>query len=201
MTIGNRDRPLTAMRRTMEVAGLTIDAVNNAPIVILREREGERILPIWIGVVEASAIAFELEAVKLTRPMTHDLLRATIEALGGAVAGVAITGLRENTYFATITITHRNERVELDARPSDAIALALRTKTPIDCEEEVLAAAHERQQQADRTAPAGPSGEGGEGGEVDRGEGGPRPIVEPQGGSLAELLESLPPEDFGKYKM
>jgi hypothetical protein len=191
------------MRLPMDVTGLTIDPVNNAPIVVLREKDGDRILPIWIGVIEASAIAFELEQVRLNRPMTHDLLRAVIEALGARVERVAIVDLREGTYYATITLTRGEEAIEVDARPSDGIALALRAKCPILCEETVLATAHlkqgeweARRAQAAQAPAEAPATE-----EEDRGEGGPKPIVEPTKDSLAELLENLSPEDFGKYKM
>jgi uncharacterized protein len=195
----------------MQVTGLTIDPANNAPIVILREKEGARVLPIWIGVIEASAIAFELEQVKLTRPMTHDLLRAAIEALGGRVERVAILDLKENTYFAVIVVNRGDQTVELDARPSDAIALGLRAKAPILCESRVLEEAHVRQAKA-AAEPVAASAAGadgaaaapaeGEEAEDERGDDGPKPIVvtnDPK--SWLEVLENLDPKDFGKYKM
>ncbi len=183
------------MQIEMQVSGLTIDPVNNAPIVVLREKEGERILPIWIGVIEASSIAFELEQVKLARPMTHDLLRGTIESLGGRVERVSVVDLRENTYYALISITREGHTIEIDARPSDAIALALRAKAPILCAAKVLEEAHVRQAATERA--------GAEAGDKDpeRGEGGPKPIIEQGQRSWKEILESLSPEDFGKYKM
>ena len=187
----------------MQVTGLTIDPANNAPIVILREKEGTRILPIWVGVIEASAIAFELEQVKLTRPMTHDLLKTTIESLGGRVERVAIVDLKESTYFASVILSREGQTIELDARPSDAIALGLRTKATIFCESRVLEEAHLRQA---TPAPAGepvaatPAAR--EESEEERGDGGPRPIVLANDSkSWLEVLESLDPKDFGKYKM
>lgn len=201
----------------MQVTGLTVDPVNNAPIVILREKDGGRILPIWIGVIEASAIAFELEQVKLSRPMTHDLLRTAIESLGGAVDRVVVVDLRENTYFATVKVSRDGETIEIDARPSDAIALALRTEAPVLCDSKVLEQAHLRQEKAAAEAEANEDvAEEAEEAEVEAiVEGqpnesasvvveddqlGPSPIVE-DGRSPLEILEDLDPKAFGKYKM
>ncbi len=180
----------------MVVAGLTIDPANNAPIVLLREKQSERVLPIWIGVVEASAIAFELESIKLTRPLTHDLLRDLIGHLGGKVDRVVIADLRDNTYFAVIVVTQGERTIDVDARPSDAIALALRAHAPILCEDAVIAQAQVRRDAQPPTKAAGANGE-----EDDRGEGGPRPIIDSGDKSWQDLLESLDPDAFGKYKM
>ncbi|MBI5509244.1 MAG: bifunctional nuclease family protein [Deltaproteobacteria bacterium] len=180
----------------MQVTGLTIDPANNAPIVILREKAGVRVLPIWIGVIEASAIAFELEQVKLNRPMTHDLLKTCIELLGGRVDRIAIVDLKENTYFATVYLECQGRQVELDARPSDAIALGMRARAPILCAERVLAAAQARQVSAAGAAPPET------GVEDDRGDAGPRPLVlDPDQKFGLDLLERLEPNAFGKYKM
>ena len=122
----------------MTVAGLTIDSFSNAPIVILRETTGDRLLPIRIGVIEASAIAFKLEKVTLSRPMAHDLLRDAVMQLGAVVARVLISDLRENTYIATVELSQAGRIISLDARPSDAIALALLAQAPIVCEEKVI---------------------------------------------------------------
>lgn len=195
------------MHVEMVVTGLAIDPVNNAPIVILREKDGERIVPIWIGVVEASAIAFELEEVKLARPMTHDLLRGTIEALGGKVERVVVVDLRDNTYFAVVVIAKDGHTIEIDSRPSDAIALALRAGAPVLCDGEVVDRAQARQVKKAASSPAvSKSAQAGEKSaeedeEVDRGENGPRPIVCTDDVSAEDLLERLRPEDFGKYKM
>ncbi len=195
------------MQLEMVVAGLTIDPVNNAPIVILREKDSDRVLPIWIGVIEASAIAFELEKVKLTRPMAHDLLKASIETLGGAVDRVVVVDLRENTYYAMVILSQQGKVMELDARPSDAIALALRTGAPILCESKVIEQAHAKKEAPEPQAaaaaaaaaekpPPRPDEE-----EVDSGDGGPRPIVDDGTAPLSDVLERLGPEAFGKYKM
>jgi bifunctional DNase/RNase len=186
------------MQVEMVVAGLTIDPVNNTPIVILREKDGERVVPIWIGVVEASAIAFELESVKLTRPMTHDLLRTAVEQLGGHVERVVVSELRDNTYFALVAIRQGERTVEIDARPSDAIALALRARAPILCDEQVIKMARGLRQ-PDAVPGGEPGGELDE--DVDRGEDGPRPLVTEGEQPLNDLLEGLDPAAFGKYKM
>jgi len=189
----------------MQVTGLTIDPVNNTPIVILREREGSRVLPIWVGAIEASAIAFELEQVKLTRPMTHDLLRAAVEALGGQVERVAIVNLTESTFFATVYVVRDGATIELDARPSDAVALALRAKAPIFCAAKILEEAHLRQGQAASPPPAEAAANPVKEPEVDvdRGQDGPRPLLVDGDAarSWRDLLESLDAKDFGKYKM
>lgn len=183
------------MQIEMVVAGLTIDPVSNAPIVILREKDSDRVLPIWIGVVEASAIAFELESIKLTRPMTHDLMRDTIQLLGGKVERIVIADLRDNTYFATVVLTQGRHTIDVDARPSDAIALALRTQAPILCEGAVITQAQAKHEAAESQAPAASEED------VDRGENGPRPIIDTGDEPGRDLLESLDPEAFGKYKM
>ncbi|MEM6533882.1 MAG: bifunctional nuclease family protein [Myxococcota bacterium] len=178
----------------MEVSGLTVDSGSNTPIVILKEKDGERLLPIWIGVVEASAIAFELEKMKLNRPMTHDLLKNAVESLGGQVEKVSVVALRENTYYALISIAQGGKTIEIDSRPSDAIALALRTQAPILCDQTVIERAHikesDESQPLDETAAAERLSEDG-----------PRPIFGTEHEDLNALLEGLKPEDFGKYKM
>lgn len=184
----------------MEVTGLTIDPANNAPIVVLRECGGERLLPIWIGVVEASSIAFELEGVKLTRPVTHDLLRDVIGHLGGRVTGCAITALRDNTFYAELELETPKGRVAIDARPSDAIAMALRTQVPLTCVEAVLHAVADRPagERPTASAPA-PDAAPPQDERVDAR--GPKPIVDLGTKSLTEVLEELSPDDFGKYEM
>jgi bifunctional DNase/RNase len=185
----------------MVVTGLTIDPANNAPIVILRDDKSGRVLPIWIGVIEASAIAFELEKVQLSRPMTHDLLRTAIEALGGAVQRVLIVDLRDNTYYAQVVLTQAERVIEIDARPSDAIALALRVGAPIFCDSVVIERALARKDDLETA----PSTQGKPPVKVEHAEAdspvGPRPLMNVREGSMKELLEKLSPEDFGKYKM
>lgn len=120
------------------VTGLSLDPRNQTPIVMLRDRRGARELHIHIGVIEASSIAFELEQVRLARPLSHDLLRNTVEALGGAVARVHIVSLREHRFAALLVLHQAGREIELDARPSDGVALALRARAPIFCDTDVL---------------------------------------------------------------
>jgi uncharacterized protein len=122
----------------MTVRGLTLDPVTNTPIVILKAEGGTRLLPIWIGLFEANAIALEMEKIATPRPMTHDLLKNLIELVGARVERTVVDKLRENTFFASIYLRSGGEERRLDARPSDAIALALRTGAPIFVTDEVL---------------------------------------------------------------
>jgi bifunctional DNase/RNase len=115
----------------VEIKGLMLDPSSNVPIVILRDIGSQMFLPIWIGVFEANAIAIRLEGVEPPRPMTHDLLRSLVEQLGGSVEKIVISDLRESTFFALIHVRTPSTALTLDARPSDAIALALRTESPI----------------------------------------------------------------------
>ncbi len=157
----------------MIVHGLTIDPASNSPILILKEPEGGRTLPIWIGLLEATAIASELESVTFSRPMTHDLLRKVLGDLGYSVAKIEVTELKENTFYALIHLLGPQGQVAVDSRPSDAIALALRAQAPIFVAAQVLEA-------------AGATGKG------------ESEDVEEQ---WKDLLERMDPEDFGKYKM
>jgi bifunctional DNase/RNase len=122
----------------MTVRGLALDPVTNAPIVILKAEGGTRLLPIWIGLFEANAIALVLESIATARPMTHDLLKNLADALGARVERTVVDNLKENTYFATIHLSVGGEQRRLDARPSDAIALALRAGAPIFVTRDVL---------------------------------------------------------------
>jgi bifunctional DNase/RNase len=115
----------------VEIKGLMLDPSSNVPIVILRDTQSQLFLPIWIGVFEANAIALRLEGVEPPRPMTHDLLRDLLEQLGGEVEKIVISDLRESTFFALIHVRNPERAAAIDARPSDAIALALRTGSPI----------------------------------------------------------------------
>jgi len=118
--------------------GLMLDPITNTPIVILKDKDGDRVLPIWVGLFEANAIALQIENVATPRPMTHDLLRNIITDLDGRVDRIVVSDLKENTFYAVVHLTVRGERVAVDARPSDAIALALRTRAPIMVEETVI---------------------------------------------------------------
>ena len=161
----------------VRVAHLGLDRTTNTPVVILQEREGERVLPIWIGPAEASAIAMELAGVKFARPLTHDLLKQVITGLGADLRKVIITQVKDNTYYAELHIYRDDAVIQIDARPSDSIAVALRLKAPIFTSESLLALT---------------SVETGEPG----GEGGPTPLGPDE---LKTYLQNLDPEDFGKF--
>lgn len=123
----------------MELAKIRIDDRREEQVIVLKEKKGERSLPIIISIFEASAIKLEISGLKPPRPLTHDLLRQTIEQMGGKIDHVVVTELKDNTFYARIIIKkNNNEIVEVDARPSDSIALAVRAKTPIYVVEEVL---------------------------------------------------------------
>lgn len=162
----------------MSVGGLTLDPVTKTPIVILKDADNKLNLPIWIGLLEATAMATELEGIKMARPMTHDLLKNTLAELGGAVEFVEITELKENTYYALINLKISGKEIIIDSRPSDAIALALRTKSPIYVAKAVLEASSILQQAE-------------EGREPD--------FSNVSKEKWAEILEKMSPDDF-KYK-
>jgi len=122
----------------MELTGVRVELPTNQPIVLLREREGERYLPIWIGAAEAAAIALSLQGVVTPRPMTHDLMKNMLEDLAVQVSRIVVTELRESTFFATIQLQRETATFEVSSRPSDAIALAVRMAVPIYASEEVL---------------------------------------------------------------
>lgn len=128
----------TQSEMEMVVAGLVVDPVSNAPIVVLKDPEGDTCLPIWIGMSEATSIATALKNVEVARPMTHDLLKTMMDKLGAKVQRICIVSLSDNTFYASIEIVKGESIEELDARPSDAIALAVRCKVPIFVNKEVL---------------------------------------------------------------
>ncbi|MFI5234071.1 MAG: bifunctional nuclease family protein [Gemmatimonadales bacterium] len=156
------------------VAHLGLDRATNTPVVILREKDGTRVVPIWIGPAEASAIAMELQGVKPSRPMTHDLLRQVLLGLRATLDRVVVTAVRENTYFAELHLRTGEELVLVDARPSDAIALAVRFHAPIFTTDQLLAGIG--------AATIEPAAEG-------------RLDAE----QLKRYLENLDPQDFGKF--
>ena len=125
----------------MKVEGLTLDPLTNMPIIILKDLLSDKALPIWVGYFEANAIALEIEKINTPRPMTHDLLRSMITSLHAKVKHVLINDLKENTFFAVISVIQNGSDMTIDSRPSDAIALALRTKSPILVEDKVIEAA------------------------------------------------------------
>jgi len=163
----------------MRVGGLTLDPVTKTPIVILKDAENKLNLPIWIGLMEATAMATELEGIKMARPMTHDLLRNLVADLGGVVESIEITDLRDNTYYAVICVRAGEKRLVVDSRPSDAISLALRTKSPIFVAKKVLEASNILQQ---------------------LGEAQEQNLSNVSRDKWAEILEKMSPDDF-KYKM
>ena len=126
------------MQIEMTIKGLMVDPITNSPIVILRDKEGQNVLPIWVGIFEANAIALQIENISTPRPMTHDLLRNVIQDLKASVQKVVVCDLQENTFYALIYLLLDGDTVAIDARPSDAIALALRTRAPIFVEDTVL---------------------------------------------------------------
>lgn len=122
----------------MELVGVRLELPNRTPILLLREQSGTRYLPIWIGTNEASAIALALEGFEPERPMTHDLLKLVVEALGASIDRVVVTELSGGTYFADLVMRRNGDEVHLSARPSDAVALAARTATPLFAARAVL---------------------------------------------------------------
>jgi hypothetical protein len=159
----------------VRVAHLGLDRNTNSPVVILQEKEGTRVLPIWIGPGEASAIAMELAGVKFARPLTHDLLKQVIIGLGGELRRVLITTVRDNTYFAELHIHRDDSVVQVDARPSDSIAVALRLKAPIFTRGDLL---ENPSTEVIETTP--------DPGHLDA-------------QALQDYLQKLDPEDFGKF--
>ncbi len=126
----------------MRIKGLVIDPLSKMPIVVLEDLGSERILPIWIGVFEANAIALIIENVPTPRPMTHDLMKSLLTKLGIAVERIVVTDVRNNTFYAAIHCRRGDDEVVFDSRPSDAIALALRTRAPIFVEDDVVRKSH-----------------------------------------------------------
>jgi len=122
----------------MKVKGLALDPLSNMPMIILRDEEEKRSLPIWVGLFEANAIALELEKISTPRPMTHDLIKNILEALDARVQKVVVNDLRDNTFYAVLYIRLGNADITVDSRPSDAIALGVATNVPIYVAEEVL---------------------------------------------------------------
>jgi len=167
----------------MSVGGLTLDPVTKTPIVILKDTENKLNLPIWIGLLEATAMATEIEGIKMARPMTHDLLKNILGEVGCAVESVEITDLKENTYYAAVYLNLGGRQVMIDSRPSDAIALALRTKSPIYVAKAVLEASSVLQQNEEGKEDAAA---------VEN-------VSNVSKEKWAEILEKMAPEDF-KYK-
>ena len=158
----------------MTVGGLTLDPVTKTPIVVLKDEAESINLPIWIGLLEATSMATELEGIKMARPMTHDLLKNIIDDLSAQVERIVVTELKENTFYALIHLRKNGHSIEVDARPSDAIALALRTRSPIFVEEAVIQNARSVENSRESSM------------DVTR---------------LQKWLEGLSEDELGKYKM
>ena len=163
----------------MKVAGITLDPLTKMPIIILKDLKDENSLPIWIGLAEASAIATQLEKIDLARPMTHDLLTNILNELDVFLENVKVTELKDNTFYATLSLKMGNRSLSIDSRPSDAIALALRTESPVFVHEEVL-----KRSKA-----------------IDMDQFSEEEISLEDKEKWKEILENLSPEAFGKYKV
>jgi hypothetical protein len=165
------------MLHKVSIAGLTMDPTSNTPIIILKSVDNDQAVPIWIGLLEATSIASALQNVKFDRPMTHDLFKNFSEMLDITVAKVEVCDLRDSTFFARIYFQSKDGNFDIDARPSDAIALALRFDAPIFVDEKVMEKSKMTKEDVEV---------------LDESE---------EGKKWAEYLENLSPEDFGKYKI
>ena len=157
----------------MRIKGLMMDPVTNTPIVVLKDIDGEQVLPIWVGVYEANAIALEIEKITTPRPMTHDLLKNMLTGFGATVSKVVVTELKDDTFYAVIWAERDGDVVSIDSRPSDALALALRVDCPIFVDDEVLRVSNKASAAAERISSE----------------------------DLKKWLEGLNEEDTGGYKM
>ena len=172
------------------VARLGLDSVSNSYVVILQEKGGERLLPIWIGQPEAESIVMEMQGIKPPRPLTHDLCKRLIVGMGGSLRRVQITKVKENTYFAELHIHRGDDVVQIDARPSDSIALALRLSAPIFAQEALLTAVAVEEAAESQDESSLPS-------EVTQ----QMEQAKLNAEQLKQYLEKMRPEDFGKFKL
>ncbi|HZU09824.1 MAG TPA: bifunctional nuclease family protein [Pseudacidobacterium sp.] len=161
------------MEIEMKIRGLMVDPSTNAPIVILKDVQGDTVLPIWVGLYEANAIALEVEKATTPRPMTHDLLKNVVQGLNASLQRVVVTELKDDTFYAVLWLEQDGETITIDCRPSDALALALRADCPIYVNEEVLRVAKVIPNPADQATQE----------------------------ELRRWLENLNDEDLGRYKM
>jgi bifunctional DNase/RNase len=169
MTVEKGDR----MEVEMKIRGLMMDPVTNMPIVVLKDLNGNTILPIWVGIYEANAIALEIEKVSTPRPMTHDLIKTLLLGLGTGIRKVVVSELKDDTFYAVIWLDRDGELISVDSRPSDALALALRLDCPIYVDESVLKTSKRSSAAADKVSEE----------------------------EQRRWLESLDDEDLGRYKM
>jgi bifunctional DNase/RNase len=165
------------MLRRVSIAGMTMDPSSNTPIIILKSEEDDQAVPIWIGLLEATSIASALQDIQFDRPMTHDLFKNFLDNVEIGVTRVEVCDLKDNTFYAKIYFDSKDKTFSMDARPSDAIAIALRFKAPIYLDEKVI----EKSKMTEGDAEA-----------IDKSE---------EGKKWAEYLEKLSTEDFGKYKV
>ncbi len=159
-----------------KIKGLMMDPLTNSPIVVLQDTTSDTLLPIWVGIFEANAIALQIEKVDTPRPMTHDLIKGLLNTLNAHVLKIVVTELKDNTFYALIFLDVQGKTITVDSRPSDAIALALRTESPIFVTDDVLtksASSSSTTLSAERSTPE----------------------------EIRQWLENLNPEDMGKYKM
>ncbi len=161
------------MEVEMKIRGLMLDPMSNMPIVVLKDQGSETVLPIWVGVYEANAIALEIEKVTTPRPMTHDLLKNLLVGLETVVRKVVVTELRDDTFYAVIWLERAGQSISIDSRPSDALALALRMDCPIFVEDEVLKTSKVAANVTDRVSAE----------------------------EMRKWLENLGEDDLGRYKM
>ena len=161
------------MEVEMKIRGLMMDPVTNMPIVVLKDLNGNTILPIWVGIYEANAIALEIEKVSTPRPMTHDLIKTLLLGLGTGIRKVVVSELKDDTFYAVIWLDKEGELISVDSRPSDALALALRLDCPIYVDESVLKSSKRSSAAADKVSEE----------------------------EQRRWLESLDDEDLGRYKM
>ena len=165
------------------VSRIGVDATNQSFVVILREKEGNRLLPIWIGQPEAESIVMEMQSIKRARPLTHDLCKSIIIGLGGTLRRVQITRVEKNTYYAELHIYRGDDIVRVDARPSDSIAIALRLAAPIFASEQLLASPDDDEEAQEGDAPRAEHQD------------------DLSAEQLKRYLETLRPEDFGKFNL
>jgi bifunctional DNase/RNase len=165
------------MLHKVNIAGMTMDPASNTPIIILKSEKDDRAVPIWIGLLEATAIASAIQNIKFDRPMTHDLFKNFVVSMDMSVSKIEVCDLKDNTFFAKIYFISESKTFTMDARPSDAIAIALRFKAPIYVEESVIEKSKfdESSEEVLDTSK--------------------------EGKKWAEYLKKLSPDDFGKYKV